>query len=152
MRRKTSLSVIQDQLQPLVTACLRVMKPVCISANILLLVSTVFPLATERWDHPGLAFGWNLVTAAKVFFLLGRLPSNTPQPICPLAKPWADLLWASPAFSVLFLPYTTLQKACSEYVPDFRGADSRMTSIIQCNTPNCIHHIKRDILIVTQVK
>lgn len=43
----------------------------------------------------------------RFYFLLVRLPSNMAQLIHALAKLWADLLWASPAFSVLFLPYVT---------------------------------------------
>lgn len=48
---------------------------------------------------------WSL--RSRLYFWLVRLPSNMPQLICPLAKLWADLLGASHAFSVLFLPYVT---------------------------------------------
>lgn len=107
LRRNASLSTsseIWDQTQPLVTASLRIMKPVCITANILLLTRTIFPLATGCWDHPEFAFGWNVVTVAKILFF-APLKYASADPSLSQAMSWSAV--SLPAFSVLFLPYVT---------------------------------------------
>lgn len=99
-----------------VTASLRIMKPVCITANILLLTTTIFPLAIGCWDHPEFAFGWNMVTVAKVLFFAGQAPLKyaSADPSLSQAMSWSAV--SLPSFSVLFLPYvaskTLAQSIC----------------------------------------
>lgn len=122
LRGNASLSTsseIWDQTQPLVTASLRIMKPVCITANILLLRSTIFPLATGCWDHPELAFCWNVVTVAKVLFSAGQAPLKYASADLSLSQAMSWSAMSLPCFLSFISALCHLQNTCSEYMPDF---------------------------------
>lgn len=88
----------------------------------------------------------------RFYFLL---PSNMPQLIHPLAKLWADLLWASllsQFYFCLMSPPKHLLRVYARFWEAGRWSGWDAIIIIQCNTPNWTHHTKRNILIVTQAK
>lgn len=123
LRGNTPLSTsseIWDQTQSLVTAFLSITKPVCITVNILLLTSTIFPLATGCWDRPELAFGWNVVTVAKVLFSAGQAHLKYASADLSLSQAMSWSAMSLPCFLSFISALCHLKNTCSEYMPDFK--------------------------------
>lgn len=128
------------------------MKPVCITVNILLVTSTIFPLATGCWDHPEFAFGWNVVTVAKVLFFAGQAPLKyaSADPSLSQAMSWSAV--SLPCFLSFISALCHLQNTCSEYMPDFGGREVEWVRLnyhytmqhTQLDTPYKKRHLDSD--------
>lgn len=135
-KKHHTLLVIWDQLQTLVTVSLRIMKPVCITANLLQLGNTVFPFATEHWDHPGLAFWLESGPWSQGFLPAGQTTLKYILTDLSLSQTMSWSAISLACFLSLLSALCQPPPEHSEYMPDFEGW---FAGRIQLSLYNAIH-------------